>query len=72
MFFQKPENAKKAYIQAPEIAKMVDRFFMTFVVGVRFKNIFGTYLCRQSNFVLETQSCLYVFNLTPLKYSDID
>ena len=27
-FFQEPENAKKAHIQAPEIAKMVDRFFM--------------------------------------------
>ena len=27
-FFQEPENAKKAHIQAPEIAKMVNRFFM--------------------------------------------
>ena len=29
--FHEPENAKKANIQAPEIAKMVDRFFMVWV-----------------------------------------
>ena len=28
LFFQESENAKNAHIQAPEIAKMVDRFFM--------------------------------------------
>ena len=33
------------------------------VVGVRFKNIFGTYLCRQSTLVLESQPHLFIFNL---------
>ena len=33
------------------------------VVGVRFKNIFGTYLCRKSTLVLEIQSYLFVYNL---------
>ena len=33
------------------------------VVGVRFKNIFGTYLCRKSTLVLEIQPYLFVYNL---------
>ena len=33
------------------------------MVGVRFKNIFGTYLCRQSTLVLESQPHLFIFNL---------
>ena len=33
-----------------------------FGVGVRFVNIFITYLCTQSNFILEVQSYLFVFN----------
>ena len=33
-----------------------------FGVGVRFKNIFGTYLCRQSTLVLKVQPYLLVFN----------
>ena len=32
-FFQEPEIAKKAHIQAPEIAKMVDRFFMNQIMA---------------------------------------
>ena len=28
LIFLEPENAKMAHIQAPEIAKLVDRFFM--------------------------------------------
>ena len=31
------------------------------VVGVRFKNIFGTYLCRQPTLVLEILPYLFVF-----------
>ena len=37
-------------------------FGAIFVVGVRLKNIFGTYLCRQSTLVLKLQPYLYVFN----------
>ena len=33
------------------------------MVGVRLKNIFGTYLCRQSTLVLKLQPYLNVFNL---------
>ena len=32
-----------------------------FGVEVRFKNIFGTYLCSQSTFVLEVQTYLIAF-----------
>ena len=32
-------------------------------VGVRFKNFFGTYLCRQSTLVLEVKPYIFVFNL---------
>ena len=32
-----------------------------FGVGVRFKNIFGTYLCSQSTLVLEVQPYLFAF-----------
>ena len=34
-----------------------------FWVGVRFKNFFETYLCRQSMLILEAQPYLFVFNL---------
>ena len=37
-----------------------------FGVGVRFKNIFGTYLCSQSTLVLEVQ--LYLFAFTSAKF----
>ena len=33
-----------------------------FGVVVRFKTLFGTYLCRQSNLVLKVQPYLFVFN----------
>ena len=32
------------------------------MVDVRFKNLFGVYLCRQSTLVLEVQPYLFVFN----------
>ena len=35
-------------------------------VGVRFKNIFGTYLCSQSSLVLEVQP--YIFAFTSAKF----
>ena len=36
-------------------------FQAVFGVGVRFKNIFGTYLCSQSTLVLEVQPYLFAF-----------
>ena len=36
-------------------------FRAVFGVGVRFKNIFGTYLCSQSTLVLEVQPYLFAF-----------
>ena len=41
-------------------------FRAIFVVWVRFKNFFGTYLCRQSTLVLEIQPYLFVFNSAKL------
>ena len=38
-------------------------FGAIFGVGVRFKNIFGTYLCSQSTLVLEVQPYLFAFTL---------
>ena len=38
-------------------------FFWPFGVGVRFKNIFETYLCSQSTLVLEVQPYLFAFTL---------
>ena len=37
-------------------------FGAIFGVGVRFKNIFGTYQCRLSIFVSEVQPYLFIFN----------
>ena len=37
-------------------------FWATFEFGVRFKNNFGNYLCRQSTLVLDMQPYLFVFN----------
>ena len=37
-----------------------------FVVEVRFKNIFGTYLCSQSTLVLEVHSYLFAFTSAKL------
>ena len=36
-------------------------FGAIFGVGVRFKNIFGAYLCSQSTLVLEVQPYLFAF-----------
>ena len=36
-------------------------FGAIFGVGVKFKNIFGTYLCSQSTLVLEVQPYLFAF-----------
>ena len=41
-------------------------FGAIFGVGIRFKNIFGTYLCSQSTLVLEVQ--LYLFAFTSAKF----
>ena len=38
-------------------------FWAIFGVGIRFKNIFGTYLCSQSTLVLEVQLYLFAFTL---------
>ena len=37
-------------------------FGAIFGVGIRFKNIFGNYLCRQSTLFLKVQPYLFAFN----------
>ena len=48
------------------IRAFLDPFKAIFEVGVRSKNFFGTYLCKQSTLVLEVQPYNFVFDSATL------